>query len=73
MEFVVFEDNGGRYHWRIVAGEGRADASTQMGHQAEGPEWRNIYLTPLSLLGRHASPSVAKRRCASSTSLTICQ
>lgn len=22
MEFVVFEDNGGRYHWRIVAGEG---------------------------------------------------
>ena len=22
MEFVVFEDNGGRYHWRIVSGEG---------------------------------------------------
>ncbi len=22
MEFVIFEDNGGRYHWRIVAGNG---------------------------------------------------
>jgi uncharacterized protein YegP (UPF0339 family) len=22
MQFVVFEDNGGRYHWRIVTGEG---------------------------------------------------
>ncbi len=22
MEFLVFEDNGGEYHWRIVAGDG---------------------------------------------------
>jgi uncharacterized protein YegP (UPF0339 family) len=22
MEFVVFEDNGGGYHWRIIAGNG---------------------------------------------------
>jgi uncharacterized protein YegP (UPF0339 family) len=22
MEFVIFEDNGGAYHWRIVAGDG---------------------------------------------------
>ena len=22
MEFLVFEDNGGAYHWRIVAGAG---------------------------------------------------
>ena len=22
MEFVVFEDNGGKYHWRIIAGNG---------------------------------------------------
>ena len=22
MEFLVFEDNGGAYHWRIVAGDG---------------------------------------------------
>jgi uncharacterized protein YegP (UPF0339 family) len=22
MEFVTFEDNGGRYHWRIIAGNG---------------------------------------------------
>ena len=22
MEFVTFEDNGGRYHWTIVAGNG---------------------------------------------------
>jgi uncharacterized protein YegP (UPF0339 family) len=22
MEFLIFEDNGGAYHWRIVAGDG---------------------------------------------------
>ncbi len=22
IEFVIFEDNGGRYHWRILAGDG---------------------------------------------------
>jgi uncharacterized protein YegP (UPF0339 family) len=22
MEFLIFEDNGGSYHWRIVAGDG---------------------------------------------------
>lgn len=22
MEFVIVEDNGGKYHWRIVAGNG---------------------------------------------------
>jgi uncharacterized protein YegP (UPF0339 family) len=22
MEFLIFEDNGGRYHWRILAGDG---------------------------------------------------
>ena len=22
MEFVIFEDNGGCYHWRILAGDG---------------------------------------------------
>ena len=29
MEFVTFEDNGGRYHWRIVAGDGRILAQSQ--------------------------------------------
>jgi uncharacterized protein YegP (UPF0339 family) len=29
MEFVTFEDNGGRYHWRIVAGNGRILAQSQ--------------------------------------------
>ena len=28
MEFVVFEDNGGAYRWRIVAGDGAALAQS---------------------------------------------
>jgi uncharacterized protein YegP (UPF0339 family) len=22
MEFLIFEDNGGAYHWRIISGDG---------------------------------------------------
>jgi uncharacterized protein YegP (UPF0339 family) len=29
MEFVIFEDNGGRYHWRIVAGNGGVLAQSE--------------------------------------------
>jgi uncharacterized protein YegP (UPF0339 family) len=28
MEFAIFEDNGGRYHWMIVAGNGRIIAQS---------------------------------------------
>ena len=56
-----------------MARELRADAYEQMGYQAEGPQRRNIYLTPLSLPGGHPLLSEVYRRCASSTSLTICQ
>jgi uncharacterized protein YegP (UPF0339 family) len=28
MEFLIYEDNGGSYHWRIVAGDGAALAGS---------------------------------------------
>ena len=29
MEFLIFEDNGGAYHWRIVAGDGATLAQSE--------------------------------------------
>jgi uncharacterized protein YegP (UPF0339 family) len=28
MQFVIFEDNGGGYHWRLIAGDGAALAQS---------------------------------------------
>ena len=47
MEFVIFADNGGRYRWRIVAGDGAnlaqsvsfasyVDAERAAGHVRDG-------------------------------------
>ena len=38
MEFLIFEDNGGAYHWRVVAGDGETLAQSGGFASYEGAE-----------------------------------
>ena len=74
MEFVVFEDNGGRYHWRIVAGNGEIlaqserfasheDAEQAAGHVRDGPASASF----TSRAGGNGPVDLAARRAAGPT------
>jgi uncharacterized protein YegP (UPF0339 family) len=75
MEFLIFEDNGGAYHWTIVAGDGatlvrsagfasyedaeRAANRVRDGAASAPLEHRDASARPVDLTSRHAATSDA--------------
>jgi uncharacterized protein YegP (UPF0339 family) len=56
MEFLIFEDNGGSYHWRILAGDG-----TTLGQSGDFPAYRDAEQAARQIRDGAASARLERR------------